>query len=187
MKLSRIADYSAARCWCLASLAGLLAACATTPSQPVVERLDPDTATTLTVLKKPVQLVAETLHAAGGDPFAFLGPFETDRMGNRIQYLWVAAPGVENAKLEPRILCDGQPLTLPPADSDPRHLGLSQAPYERPAPWSVQWYFQLAPDSLKCLTEARSVTLETHASTGKSDQFTVDSKGLAPLKSFSSH
>jgi hypothetical protein len=165
----------------------VLGACASTPAQPVVERLDPDTATTLIVLKKPVELVAQTLHVTGGDPFAFLGPFETDRMGNRTQYLWVSAPGVENGTIEPKLLCDGQPLALSPADSDMRHLGISKAPYEKPAPWSVEWYFQLPPDTLKCLTDARGVTLETHASTGQSDQFTVDSKGLAPLKAYSTH
>jgi hypothetical protein len=188
VKLSCIADYPAAtRCWCLATLAAALSACASTPSQPVVERLDPDTATTLIALKKPVELVAETLHVTGGDPFAFLGPFETDRMGNRVQYLWVSAPGVENAKIEPRLLCDGQPVTLSPADGDLAHLGLSRAPYEKPAPWSVQWYFQLPPETLKCLADARGVTLESHASTGQSDQFSVDSKGLAPVKAFSTH
>jgi hypothetical protein len=171
----------------LGALFVLLTACAMTPSQPVVERLDPDTATTLTALKKPVELVAETLHATRGDPFAFLAPFETDRMGDRIQYLWVAAPGVENAKIEPRLLCDGQPLTLSPADDNLEHLGLSHAPYEKPAPWSVEWYFQLPQDTLKCLAEARGVTLETHASTGQSDQFSVDSRGLASMKAFSTH
>lgn len=187
MKLCRILNYPATRCWCLGTLTLLLGACSTTPSQPVVERLDADTATTLTALKKPVELLAENLHVTGGDPFAFLAPFETDRMGNRIQYLWVSAPGVENAKIEPRLLCDGQPLALSPADDDPAHLGLSHAPYEKPAPWSVQWYFQLRPDILKCLADARGVTLETHATTGQSDQFTVDSKGLASVKAFSIH
>jgi hypothetical protein len=187
VKLCRITDYSAFRCVCLASLAAVLSACASTPSQPVVERLDPDTATTLIALKKPVQLVAETLHVTGGDPFAFLGPFETDRMGDRKQYLWVSAPGAENATIEPRLLCDGQPLSLSPADANLAHLGLSKVPYEKPAPWSVEWYFQLPPETLKCLADARSVTLEAHASTGQSEEFKVDSKGLAGVKAFNTH
>ncbi len=187
MKLCSILRYSAAYRRCVGGLAVLLSACAITPPDPVVERLDPDTATTLTALKKPVELVAENVHAAVGDPFAFLGPFETDQMGNRTQYLWVAAPGVEDAKIEPRLLCDGQPLTLSPADDKPEHLGLSHAPYEKPAPWSVEWYFQLPPDSLRCLADARGVTLETHATTGQSDQFAVDRKGLEPVKAFSAH
>jgi hypothetical protein len=187
VKLCSIPHDTAMRCWGLGALAILLVACATTPSQPVIESLDPDTATTLTALKKPVELVAERLQATRGDPFAFLAPFETDRMGNRLQYLWVAAPGVENAKIELRLLCDGQPLELSPADDNLTQLGLSHAPYERPAPWSVQWYFQLSPDTLRCLADARGVTLETHATTGQSDRFTVDSRGLVPVKAFSTH
>jgi len=178
VKLSRI---------CLATLAATVGACATAPSQPVVEKLDPDTATTVTVLKKPVELVAETLHNGGGDPFAFIGPFETDRMGNRTRYLWMSAPAVQNAKLEPRLLCDGQAVTLSPVNDDMSHLGLSHPPYEKPAPWSMEWYFQLPPETLQCLADAQRVTVETHADTGQSDQFSVDSKGLATLKAFNTH
>lgn len=184
MKLCSIAAArSTLCCLCLVLLAG----CATSPSQPVVERLDPDTATTVTAINKPVELVAENLHNVGADPFAFLAPFETDRMGSRAQYLWMSAPGVENATIEPQLMCDGRPLALSPVQDDLGRFGLSHAPYEKPAPWSVQWYFQLPPDTLKCLAEAQRVTLETHASTGQSDQFVVDSKGLAAIRAFSSH
>jgi hypothetical protein len=172
-------------CWWLAIPASMLVACATTPSQPVVERLDPDTATTVTALRKPVELVAESLHVASGDPFAFLAPFETDRMGKRTQYLWMSAPSVENAKLEPQLLCDGQALTLPPVDGDLSQMGLAHPPYEKPAPWSMQWYFQLPPDTLRCLADAHRVTLQTRADTGQSDQFSAESKDLTTLKAFS--
>lgn len=183
MKLSRI-PRSTAFAWSLAALAAALGACSSTPSQPVVDRLDPDTATTVTVLKKPVELVAESLHSVGGDPFAFIAPFETDRMGNRAQYLWMSAPGAENAKIEPQLTCDGQAVQLSPVDGDIAHLGLAHPPYERPAPWSLQWYFQLPPETLRCLAEAQRVTLETRADTGQSEQFSVDAKGLSTLKAF---
>jgi hypothetical protein len=98
----------------------------------------------------------------------------------------MSAPGVENATIEPQLVCDGRALTLSPIESDMTHIGLSHAPYEKPAPWSVQWYFQLPPDTLKCLADAQRVTLETHASTGQSDEFAVDVKGLAAIKAFSS-
>ena len=187
MKLSSM-NISRAGCWSLAVLALTLGGCVVPAPQPVVERLDPDTATTLTVIKKPVELVAETLRNSSSDPFAFFAPFETDRMGNRAQYLWMSAPASrDGAKVEPQLLCDGQPLALSPVDNDVKHLGISQAPYEKPAPWSLEWYFQLPPDTLKCLTEAKKVTLETRTDTAESEQFTVDSKGLAILKAFSSH
>jgi len=186
VKLCRISARSFVRCLYLA-IPVVMAACATTPSQPLVERLDPDTATTVTALKKPVELIAESLHNVGNDPFAYIAPFETDRMGSRAQYLWMSAPGVENATIEPQLVCDGRPLALPALDADIEHFGLSHAPYEKPAPWNVQWYFQLPEDTLKCLADAQRVTLETHASTGQSTQYAVDSKGLAAVKAFSSH
>jgi hypothetical protein len=187
VKLSRISRSTAIDCLYLGVLAALLAACSTTPSQPVVERLDPDTATTLTALRKPVELVAQSLHNAGGDPFAFLGPFETNRAGQRAQYLWLSAPSVENAKVEPQLLCDGRALTLAPVAGDLSQLGLSRPPYQKPAPWSLEWYFQLPADTLQCLTEAHRVVLETKTDTGQSDQYTVESKDLTTLKTFSSH
>jgi hypothetical protein len=191
VKLSSTDAHSAPRCWYLAGLALTLGACTVPQSQPVVERLDPDTATTLIVVRKPVELVAETIHNSSSDPFAFLAPFETDRMGNRAQYLWMSAPGPglddPGAKVEPKLLCDGQSLKLSPVDSDLRQLGLSHDPYDKPAPWSMQWYFQLPPDTLKCLAEAQKVTIETRTSASESEQFVVDNKGLASLRAFSSH
>ena len=184
VKLSRMSRSAAAGCWCLGVLAAALGACSMAPSQPVIDRLDPDTATTVTVLKKPVELVAESLHRTGGDPFAFIAPFETDRMGHRTQYLWMSAPGVENAKIEPQLTCDGQTLQLSPVEGDMGHLGLAHPPYEKPAPWSLEWYFQLPPETLRCLADAQRVTLQTRTDTGQSDQFSVDARGLATLKAF---
>src|SRR5277367_1933124 len=46
----------------------MLSACETTPSQPVSERLDPDTATTVTVIKKPIELIGAGAHGPTGNP-----------------------------------------------------------------------------------------------------------------------
>jgi hypothetical protein len=165
----------------------MLVACATTPSQPVVERLDPDTATTLTVIKKPVELVGEGARGPTGNPFAFIAPFETDRMGKRALYLWMSAPSIQGANLQPQLLCDGRALTLSLLDADISHIGLSSAPYPSPVPWNMQWYFQLPQDGLDCLASARNVALETHGNNGIPERFTVDGKDLTPLKAFSSH
>ena len=61
---------------------------------PVAERLDPDTATTLTVINKPVELVGEGATGPTGNPFAFIAPFETNRMGAHALYLWMSAPSM---------------------------------------------------------------------------------------------
>jgi len=186
VKLGSIPDRLAGGCWRLAILVTTLTGCVSAPSQPVIERLDPNTATTLTVIKKPVELLAESIGGPSGDPFAFIAPFETDRMGTRAQYLWMSAPSIEGAKLELQLLCDGQPVTLPPVEGDVEHLGLSHAPYQSPAPWSMQQYFQLPRDTLQCLAEAQKITLETRPVTGEVARFTVERKDLTELRAFSS-
>jgi hypothetical protein len=171
----------------------LLTACSTPPSQPVVERLDPDTATTLAVIKKPVELlIVQTAPPAdrdtGRNPFAFLAPFETNRMGQRALYLWVSVPSVEGGtKLQPILLCDGQPVSLKPIDGDLTHIGLSNAPYPSPVPWNAQWYYQLPQDILARLAAANEVTLDAHGSRGEPEKFAVESKDLTELKAFNSH
>lgn len=164
----------------------MLTACAVTPSQPVVERLDPDTATTLTVIKNPVELIGEGPRGPTGSPFAFIAPFETDRMGTHALFLWMSAPSIQGANLQPELTCDGHALTLAPLDSDVSHIGLSSAPYPSPVPWNMQWYFQLPREGLDCLAAARTVALETHGTNGAPERFTVESKDLTPLKAFSS-
>jgi hypothetical protein len=167
---------------------GLLTACATTTSsQPVAERLDPDTATTVTVIKKPIELVGAGAHGPTGNPFAFIAPFETNRMGKRALYLWVSAPATEGSQHQPQLVCDGHALALPPVDSDISHLGLSSAPYPAPVPWDTQWYFQLSQDGLECMASAQIVSIETYGAGGAPSRFTAEAKDLAPLKEFTSH
>jgi hypothetical protein len=165
----------------------MLAACATTSPQPVAERLDPDTATTVTVIKKPIELVGAVAHAPTGNPFAFIAPFETDRMGKRALYLWMSAPSSGDPNHPPQLICDGHVLALPPLDGDISHLGLSSAPYPAPVPWDKQWYFQLSQDGLDCMAAAQRVSLETYGVEGAAEQYSVESKDLALLKEFSSH
>src|SRR6266702_3288403 len=64
--------------------AALLGACATAPSEePVSEKLDPDTATTVKTLNRPIELLSQTGRSKQTDPFAYIAPFETNRMGAR--------------------------------------------------------------------------------------------------------
>lgn len=170
----------------ISTVAAALAGCATTGSQPVEERLDPDTATTVTVIKRPVELIGEGAHGPTGNPFAFIAPFETDRSGTRTLYLWMSAPSIQGARLQPQLLCDGQPLALPELDAGISHIGLSSAPYPSPVPWNMQWYFQLPRPALDCLAGAQKVDLETHGTDGEPERFTVASKDLTDLKAFSS-
>jgi hypothetical protein len=168
------------------SLTIVIAGCATT-SQPVADRLDPNTATTVSVINKPVELVGEGGHGATGTPFAFFAPFQTDRSGNRASYLWISAPSIQGAQLTPKLVCDERVLTLAGISSDLGKIGLSSPPYASPVPWNMQWYFQLTDDVLDCLAGAKTVALESYGENGTPERFTVDGKDLGSLKDFKSH
>ena len=79
------------------TLAGFAAmfigACAALPDDaPVVENLDEETGVTIARLGRPLELYNETSSKDVAERFAFLGPFETNQMGKRELFLWVALP-----------------------------------------------------------------------------------------------
>jgi len=98
--------------------AAVLCGCATAPSEPVSEKLDPDTATTITVLSQPIELFSQTSRAKQTDPFAYIAPFETNRMGSRDLFLWVSTPQAQGQLTPPQVICNGQPLSLQPLSQD---------------------------------------------------------------------
>ena len=192
--------------------AALLGACATTPGESVSEKLDPDTATTVTILSHPIELLSAN-RSKQMDPFAYIAPFETNRMGARDLFLWISTPQAQGQLTQPQVLCNGQPLSLEPLSQDSSAVGahaagpgdnvaaagasgapvkvdwsqlnLSRAPYDSPVPWSTQWYFRLPPDSLKCLADAQGISLEARAADGGPEQFTTsEKKSLASLDAF---
>src|SRR5580700_11021867 len=110
---------------CLALVSVLLTACTAAPVQPVTEKLDPATGTTLIVMSDPVEMVTEQNRGASRDPFAFVAPFEVDRMGDRKLFLWVSTPEDNGPVMRVDVLCGGQPLELPPASLNPSELGIS--------------------------------------------------------------
>jgi hypothetical protein len=196
------------------TVAGLLGACAALPpTEPVSEKLDPDTATTITILSRPIELLSQNSRSKQTDPFAYIAPFETNRMGARDLFLWVSTPQAQGPLTQPQVLCNGQPLSLQPlyqgsgavtasaapgdnvaAGGSPTaplkvdlsKLNLSRAPYDAPVPWATQWYFRLPADSLKCLADAEGISLEARAADGADDQFVATGrKNLASLDAFS--
>lgn len=173
----------------------------------VHERLDPDTATTVTLLSHPVELVAtsaapaatatlgstsaatpsasttRTGNAAQGDPFAYLAPFETDRSGRRELFLWIAPPAGTGPAGQAELLCDEAPVAITPVSANLSDLGLSRAPYATPAPWADAWYYRIADDALRCLAQARSIALQLHVPSGPM-RFTAQARHLAALEAF---
>jgi hypothetical protein len=105
--------------------AALPGACATAPSEPVSEKLDPDTATTVTTLNHPIELLSQTNRSKQTDPFAYIAPFETNRMGARDLFLWISTPQAQGQLTQPQVLCNGQPLNLEPLSREP--LGQERA------------------------------------------------------------
>lgn len=193
----------------------VMAGCASMPAtEPVAEKLDPDTATTVTVLSQPIELFSQTSRAKQTDPFAYIAPFETNKMGSRDLFLWVSTPQAQGQLTQPQVMCNGQALDLRPlsqemgagvaaevnnggdfggigADGkairvDLSKLNLSRAPYNAPVPWGTQWYFKLSEDGLKCLAGAEGLSLEAKAADGSAEQFssTGGRKSLASLDAF---
>jgi hypothetical protein len=169
-----------------AVMVAALTSCASAPLDPVSDRLDSETATTVTVLHAPVELISETPHGGVGDPFAYVAPFETDRMGERSLYLWASAPQQSGPLAAPKVSCDGHELSLQALSGDLAEFKLSRPPYTPPAPWSAQWYFKLPPESLECLGAAQGIALETQPSQSgtEPERFSASGKALAELQAF---
>ena len=108
--------------------AAVLVGCATEPTEPVSEKLDPDTATTVTILNHPIELLSQTGRSRQTDPFAYIAPFETNRMGSRDLFLWVSTPQAQGALTPPQVMCNGQPLNLQPLDQKPTSASGSSVP-----------------------------------------------------------
>jgi hypothetical protein len=170
-----------------AVLALATAACAPLPTEPLSENVDPNTGTTVAVASRAMELVSETGRGVARDPFAYLGPFETNTQGKKSLYLWLAAPQDKGKLLEPTLYCDDKTLELPPLNQRLRDLGLSQQPYKKPAPWSAQWFYHLSEENLECLAEAKRVSLVTSRKGNRADvqeRFTAQADTLAVIAAF---
>lgn len=144
----------------LAATAAMLLAtgCASAPIEPVVEELDSRTGVTINRLARPLELVATSIRSGGGDPFASLAPFETNVMGQRSRWLWIAFPA-ESGGASPahRVVVDGTPLSLASAGSDPSAVSLKAFPYSPAAPWTTVRVFALDASATARLAAAREV------------------------------
>lgn len=127
-----------------------LAACAARPANDIRELLDEASGTTLTRLEAPVELTTTTPRGANADPFAYVAVFETNRMGRRERWLWMAVPDERGDAQQPELSVAGRQLELGAAVTN-SVTGLSTAPYPRPAPWSVEHLFRLDEAALAAL------------------------------------
>ncbi len=172
--------------WSALPLALLLtlqfAGCATTPPDAISEALDERTGTTLTRLAEPLELLALEPRGAKLDPFAWLGPFETNRMGRRALYLWIAVPDENGLAARPELSIDGRPLQLSAAVAGAAP-GLAAPPYAMPAPWSAISVYALDDAQLDALIAARALQLEVRYE-GERVRFATRDGAAAVLREF---
>jgi hypothetical protein len=146
----------------LSALAALaLGACAALPQdQPVYEHLDADTGVTIAQLGKPVELYREIVPNTYTDRFAFLAPFETNQMGKRESFLWLAVP-VDPTLSDsiPTVDVDGTALVLGTAGRAADFAGLTKSPYKVPTSWSVLYYFKADGALLARLGGAQNIVI----------------------------
>jgi hypothetical protein len=169
-----------------AFLALALSGCATEPAAPTEnERLDPNTGTTVTLMSKPIELVVEIPRGAKTDPFAYVAPFETNRMGSHELFLWVSAPQAAGALSVPQIYCGNDLVPLDKFDGTLAEMGLSSAPYKMPAPWSVQWYFKLPGEVLDCFASTSRIRVTTQAADeAEPDSYVAQKEAIAGVNAF---
>ena len=147
----------------LALCALSLASCAALPDDsPVVEQLDEQTGNTVARLGKPIELYRENYREdATGERFAFLGPFETNQMGNRVPFLLIGLPEERDAEPAPPVLLiDGTAVELGAAARDADFAGLRESPYKIPTPWVQIYYFRVDGALIRKLGEAEQVRIE---------------------------
>jgi hypothetical protein len=138
----------------------LLGACASLPDDaPVVDELDTETGATVTRLGHPIELYRETALKNDIGRFAFLGPFETNQMGQREPYLWIAVPVEPVADSVPVVEVNGTRLELGAPGRSGDFAGVHKSPYKIPTPWSAMYYFKIDTAVVAKLGEATTLNI----------------------------
>ena len=158
------------------AVAGLaLASCANDTLR--TSRLDSNGLTVVT-LNEPVVLAlpAHELAAAARD-YAYLGPVEINRMGERTYLLWIGLASTIDRKLinvRPSqaevlaLLIDGRPVTLPLVDWT---TDLDRPPYDASAPLYVTLSAHASLNQIRMIARAESVEVQLISATGSARQY----------------
>lgn len=175
--MTRVARYAA-----VSLVAIIVAGCAALPDDaPVVEQLDAETGATITRLGKPIELYRESFVQDASGRFAFLAPFETNQMGTRQLYLWVAVPIASPAgEAPPDVSLNGTALPLDAPGRAPDFAGLESSPYKLATPWSSTYYYRIDAAVVRSLADARSVTVRVAEATRDGTVRTPFATPLAP-------
>jgi hypothetical protein len=145
----------------LLSVVALLGGCASLPDDaPVVDQLDEQTGLTIARLGHPLELYVETARTDSASRFGFFGPFETNQMGQRQPFLWVALP-VEPVASPPAVTVkvNGVPLPLAEAGHAPDFAGLARPPYKISTSWFAMYYFRIDAAIIQTIGQANEVAV----------------------------
>jgi hypothetical protein len=149
-----------ARFIAVAMVASLLGACAALPDDaPVVEQLDSETGTTVTRLGRPIEVYRESFVPEPAGRFAFIAPFETNLMGKRELFVWVAVPVEPVADVIPTVEVNGTVLSLGTPGRSADFATLHTSPYKIPTPWSAMYYFKVDQTIVAKLAEATNISI----------------------------
>ena len=144
----------------VATIAILLGACAALPDDaPVVEQLGSETGTTVTRLGHPIEVYRESFVQEPAGRFAFIAPFETNLMGKRELFVWVAVPVEPVADSLPIVEVNGSVLTLGAPGRSADFATLHTSPYKIPTPWSAMYYFKVDESIVEQLAQASNITI----------------------------
>ncbi len=155
---------SHARFVLVAAASFFLGGCAALPDDaPVVEQLDSETGTTVTRLGRPVEVYRESIREPSlqesAGRFAFFGPFETNLMGKRELFVWLAVPIEPVADSVPVVEVNGAALSLGPPGRNADFAMLHTSPYKIPTPWSAMYYFKVDDSIVSRLGEATDLAV----------------------------
>jgi hypothetical protein len=142
------------------------------PDNAVAEQLDERTGTTVTRIERPIELVSTEPRGSNTDPFAYVAPFETNRMGQRQLYLWVAVPDERGGAKPPVVLAGTETLRMVSKGSDPQGLTLGAFPYANPAPWSAIHAYAIDEATLRTLAGASSLDVSVRYADDRVIRFT---------------
>jgi len=132
--------------------------------------LDEATGTTVTGLQEPIIFShAEPSVAANARDYIYVGPLETNRMGQRAYYLWfgewssvdrIRSPKSEDNGLEDIIvLLDGVPMDLHDSLVSSAKTRIIEAPYSAPVSSARSVYMRVSRDQLGAIAKADKVVI----------------------------
>ncbi|MFW2405545.1 MAG: hypothetical protein ACN4GT_12320 [Gammaproteobacteria bacterium] len=168
----------------------LLTACATT-SDPLESNLDKRSGLTVANLQQVIVLAHPVPgRTTAARDYAYLGPIEINRMGQREHYLWVGMASTLDRKFfsdgRPtpttlQLLLDGSPMTLPLTAWDD---DMTTAPYTVSAPVQAQLRARVSLDQLEHIAKADSVEVRFVARPTASDRYELWGGDWSELATF---